>query len=130
VIEKTPIFLWKMEPFSYAKVHLNRQPTTDNRQPTTDNRQPTTDNRQSTTDNRQPTTDNRQPTTDNRQPTTDNRQPTTDNRQPTTDYLSTSFRFSIFLFLRNPLISSKCSFTRLLPNSNTLVTKPSKKSLS
>jgi len=70
--KNTDFFWWKMEPFSYANVHLNRHRTTD------------TDN-----DNRQPTTG--QPTNRNRNR---NLQPTTDNRQP---LLSTSFRFSIFL---------------------------------
>ena len=41
-----------------------------------------------------------------------------------------SLIFSIFFLAKKPLMSSKCSLTRLLPNSNTLVTKPSKKSRS
>ena len=51
-------------------------------------------------------------------------------RLNTQNYFSISFKLSIFLLAKKPLISSKCSFTRLFPNSNTFSAKPSRKSRS
>lgn len=43
---------------------------------------------------------------------------------------SISRKFSIFFFCKKPWISSKCSLTRLFPNSYTFFTNPLKKSRS
>ena len=63
------------------------------------------------------------------------RNPTSNIQHRTSDiphpyFLSNSFKFSSFFFARKLFISPKCSFTRLLPNSNTLSASPSRKSLS